>query len=295
MRNALILLAPLLFGAIAWGQSNNSTLSFEVASIKPSPPPDGRGLTMGCHRDPGRSVCTNIHVDWLISMAYGVSSDQISGLSGDTGSYEVAVKLPPGATREQIALMWQDLLAERFKLKVHRESKEVQGYALVVAKGGSKMQVAAEAQRATDAPPPSLAPAGPVTGPRLGSDGFPELRPGMSMAMMGNKARWREAAATTERIASVLSAQMRQPVVDATGLEGKYAFTLSWVAGSLSAGRGAAAAGQPEGGALIADASDPDGQLLTDAIQSQLGLRLEPKKVPVQMLVVDHVEKPTEN
>jgi uncharacterized protein (TIGR03435 family) len=112
--------------------------------------------------------------------------------------------------------------------------------------------------------------------------------------MMGGKARWRQDAATTEGIASMLSTQLDQPVIDATGLNGKYAFTLSWVTGQLSAGRGAASAGQSEGGSPI-EVSDPEGPTLVDAVQGQLGLRLEAKKVAVQILVVDHVEKPTEN
>jgi uncharacterized protein (TIGR03435 family) len=245
---------------------------------------------VGCPSDPGRITCTNVTTSNLIAMAYVRSSYEFDGrVVGDYGPfadrYDIAVKVPEGATKEQIRLMWQNLLAERFKLKVHREPKEMQGYDLVVARGGPKMQQAAETPPPGDASPPSMTANGPVTIPHLGSDGFPELAPGPGrmMAMMGGKARWREAAATAEEIASMLSAQSRQPVIDATGLKGKYSFTLSWVAGLA------------ENRAAIADASEPEGPTLIEAVQSQLGLRLEPKKVQVRILIVDHVEKPTEN
>jgi uncharacterized protein (TIGR03435 family) len=140
----------------ASGQSADASPSFEVASIKPSPPPDGRGMRVGCPSDPGRITCTNITVSNLISMAYGLSRHEFEGIGGGNGPsadrYEVAVRVPDGATKEQIKLMWQALLAERFKLKVHREPKEMLGYDLVVAKGGPKMQEVAETPPASDAP-----------------------------------------------------------------------------------------------------------------------------------------------
>jgi uncharacterized protein (TIGR03435 family) len=278
---------------LVFGYAQSPT--FEVASIKPSPPPS-RGRVVGCPSDPGRIACTYMTVSALIWLAYEPS--RLEGITGDIGRfanrYDVYVKVPPGSTKEQIRLMWQNLLAERFKLKVHHEPKEVQGYDLVVAKGGPKMKEAAETPPASDSPPPTLVPTGAISAPHLGSDGFPELRPGTTSAMVANKARWRQDAATPEGIATMLSSQLGQPVHDSTGLKGKYAVTLSWVTGPPGAGRGAAVA-QPEAGSPIAESSEPEGPTLIEALQSQLGLRLEPKKVTVQVLVVDHVEKPTEN
>jgi uncharacterized protein (TIGR03435 family) len=104
--------------------------------------------------------------------------------------------------------------------------------------------------------------------------------------MKGNrdKVRWRAADETMEQLASNLGAQLGRPVTDATGLKGKYDFTLSWAVGSI-------------GGAAPASSAEPDnGPTLLQAIQSQLGLKLEQKKIPVDFLVVDHIEKvPTEN
>src|SRR5579872_1763136 len=96
----------------AWSQS------FEVASIKPSPPPNGRGMRVGCPADPGRITCTNMNLANLVTMAYGIQHYQLSGLSiADQDRFELAVKIPGGATKDEIKLMWQNLLANRFKLK----------------------------------------------------------------------------------------------------------------------------------------------------------------------------------
>jgi uncharacterized protein (TIGR03435 family) len=292
MRLAAVILLTVLGGGTVWSQSADAPVAFEVASIKASPPPDGRGMRVGCPGDPGRITCTNMNMANLVTMAYGIAHYQLSGLSPtDMERYEVAVKVPDGATKEQIKLMWQNLLKERFKLAVHRETKEVPVYELVVAKGGIKMQEALDPPPA-DAPPPPRPESGPGPRMKLDKDGFPELGPGTSMAMMGGKARWRNNKATMKDVASMLAAQVGQPVTDATGLTGKYAFTLSWATGG---GRPIAA---PTGGDTpLAGMNDPDeGPTLFSAIQSQLGLKLEQKKGSIEMLVVDHVEKaPTEN
>ena len=296
--------ALLLFAAgAAFGQSAAPTVAFEVASIKPSPPPNGRGIRVGCQGgpaggDPGRITCTNINLANLVQMAYGISHYQLAGISPtDQDRYEIAVKLPEGTTKDQVGIMWQNLLAERFKLVTHREQRDVQRYELVIAKGGPKMQVAAE----EPAPNPDkpAAPPPPDTAPRtrmqLGKDGYPDLTPGMSMAMMGNKARWHGIRQSAPQIAGMLSSQLGQPVSDATGLTQKYDFVLSWVTGP--GGRGAAAASQSDGNSPIAALGEADeGPNLVTAVQSQLGLKLEQKKGTMEVLVVDHAEKaPIEN
>ncbi len=254
MRKLAAVLVVGTWGGAAWSQSADAPLNFEVASIKQSPPPDGRGMRVGCNGgpgagDPSRITCTNINLSNLVTSAYGIAHYQLIGLSGgDPERFEITVKVPEGATRDQVKLMWQNLLADRFKLAVHREQREMPRYELTVAKGGPKMQVAAEAPPPNpDRPPPPR----PDTGPRkplsLGSDGFPELGPGMSMAMMANKARWRAEKLPASGIASMLGAQLGQPVTDVTGLTAKYDFVLSWVTGSRP-GRGAAV----EGGSPLA-------------------------------------------
>ncbi len=298
MRYTAALFLLVFSGAAVRSQPADAPFTFEVASIKLSPPPDGRGMRVGCPSDPGRITCTNMNVANLVTMAYGIAHYQLAGLNpSDMERYEVAVKVPEGATKDQVKRMWQNLLAERFKLAVHRETRQVTVYELSVAKGGPKMQESVDAPLpAADAVPPPR----PDSGPgklKLDKDGFPELGLRASMAMMGNKARWRAIKATTAEMANMFAAQLGQPVNDATGLKGKYDFTLSWVTESRGGSRGAAAAGQPEGGSPLAGMDDSEaGPTLVQAIQSQLGLKLEQKKGPMEMIVVDHVEKvPTEN
>lgn len=305
MRNTASLLLTVLWGGVALGQSADAPVAFEVASVKASPPPDGRGMRVGCNggpgsKDPGRITCTNMNLANLVTMAYGIAHYLLSGLSpADSERFEIAAKLPEGATKDQVKLMWQNLLAERFKLTVHHENKEISGYELVVAKGGLKVKESAPPPPATDdvASPAPPRPDGPPKF-QLDKDGFPDLPAGRgaSMIMMNGKARWRASDETMEQLASMLGAQLGQPVKDATGLKGKYDFTLSWANESFGGGRGSAVAG-PEGGAPAAAFAEPDnGPTLLQAIQSQLGVKLEQKKTPVEILVVDHVEKvPTEN
>jgi uncharacterized protein (TIGR03435 family) len=271
MGNRSVIFLALISGAVAWGQSANAFPSFEVASIKPSPPPDGQGFTQGCRSDPGRITCTHITATNLFEMAYRIDSFQLSGIGTNLGRFEIAVTVPAGATKEQIQLMWRNLLTDRFKLAVHREPKKVPTYELVVAKGGPKMK---ESVDSDPSPPPQA-----DLPPTLGKDGFPDLPPGVGMAIMRNKARWRATKVTAESIAAFLATQLRQPVTDATGLKRNYDFTLSWVSVEPPVG----------------DASESDGPTLFSAVQNQLGLKLEPKTGSVEMLVVDHIEKPTEN
>lgn len=290
----VIFLASLGCGA-AWSQSADSAVIFEVASIKPSPPPNGRGMRVGCPSDPGRITCTNMNMANLVTMAYGISPFQLAGLEYSmTDRYEVAVKTPEGASKEQIQLMWQNLLKERFKLAVHHETKVGQVYELVVAKGGLKIRESVDAPVApSDTPPPARPESGTRKPLSLASDGFPDIPPG-GMAMMRGVARWRPVRITMQAVASMLGGQLGQPVTDATGLKGEYDFTLSWVTGG---GPGVAMAGQPGGESPLAGLDDSGaGPTLLEALQRQLGLKLEQKKGAIEMLVVDHVERvPTEN
>jgi uncharacterized protein (TIGR03435 family) len=251
--------------------------SFEVASIKPSPPPDReRGMHVGMSggpgtADPGRFTTENLDLTNLITIAYGVPRYRLSAPEWLTEArFDLAAKVPDGATREQFRSMLQELLRERFHLVLHHEQKETQAYELAVAKNGPKLQNASP-----DDPAPAPSPLrSPLT---LGPDGFPVLPPGRAPASrsMNDKARTRFAAASMGDLAENLSVQLGRPVTDSTGLKGKYDFTLSWVRGG----------------------PDTDsGPTLFGAVQEQLGLKLTSTKAPVDTLVIDHIEKtPTEN
>jgi len=179
--------------------------------------------------------------------------------------------------------MLQNLVIDRFHLAVHHESREMTKYDLVLAKSGPKFRKAAE----TPPPNPDAAPAPPAGPFRLTTDkeGFPVLaagRPGM--AMTNGRVRMYQPAFTMEKLAQQISFQVGKPVTDATGLAGEYEIALYWASDNLPAPK--------------ADAGDPadTGPTMMQALQEQLGLRLEQKKGPVDFLVVDHIDKmPTEN
>jgi uncharacterized protein (TIGR03435 family) len=193
--------------------------------------------------------------------------------------------VPPGATREQFDRMLQSLLVERFKLAYHYEAKQMSVYDLVIGKGGIKMKESQpEAPAPTDADTSDAAETSAPRKPPLGADGFPTVpppKPGhISYSMLSGRARWATINTTMQDLAGFLSFQLLHPVIDATGLSTKYDLTLSWV----SDGR--------ESTALSASFSGP---ALPEAVQEQLGLKLEQKKGPVNIFISDHAEKPSEN
>jgi uncharacterized protein (TIGR03435 family) len=321
MRFGIIFVGSLCIAAYA--QTPDGQPSFDVATIKPAAPPNGGRIRIGMNGgpgtpDPGRYTCNFCNLTMLLTQAYDVKGYQISGPSSmDEGRFEVTAKVPEGATPAQFKLMLQNLLAERFKLTVHHEKKEAQVYELTVAKGGSKMKESEpeppkDPTKADDAPPP-LPPAGRGR-PEMGADGFPVLpkaQAGRPMMFMGmGRARMQATAESMEEFAKMLSNQVAKPVTDATGLKGKYDFTLTWdgsrdifgFGGGLpppppppggGAGPGAGAAGNTP----LAGASDAETHpTIFAAVQSQLGLKLEQKKGQIETIVIDHVEKvPTEN
>jgi len=275
------LAALLCYGA--WAQPPADSPVFEVASVKLAPPPDpGRGFSVSFRGGPGSEDPTridyrNVSLFNLVTLAYGVERSQISAPDGmGTEKYNIDARVPPGATRAQFRLMLQNLLAERFKLQVHRESKEVLQYSLTVSRNGPKLKPHVEAPPPTDAnqPPPGVQ--GP---PKTDSSGYPILRRGMGMAIMNGKARYQADGGELARLVGLLTGQLGAPVKDDTGLQGKYDIALSWLASAPGA--------EPDSDA------GPD---LFAAVEEQLGLKLERKKGPVEMLVIDHVEKlPTGN
>ena len=178
---------------------------------------------------------------------------QVSGPDWlNTEIYDITATLPPGTTGDEVLLMIQTLLADRFKLTLHRDSKELPVYALVVGKGGSKLQEVEFGRGSTSGSP------GHLTATRIAIRNLTEF----------------------------LSRQTGRPVLDMTGLKGFYNFTLNYTPDA------APSAPSPE--TPIPESAV--GPSLFTAVQEQLGLRLEARKAPVEILVVDHAEKvPTEN
>jgi uncharacterized protein (TIGR03435 family) len=317
---AVTLLTISLYGQ---APAPDSQLAFDVASVKPAPPPEGpgRGMRVMANggpgtKDPGLYTCLNFSLTDLLTNAYNVKRYQLNGPSWmESERFNVTAKVPEGATKEQFRVMLQNLLAERFKITVHHETKEMPMYELVVMKGGPKFKESVDDPAAPD--PSAGPPPGPMGPPKLDKDGYPTFPAGRTMMMMMNgRARWQVVKGTMEQVASQLSNQVSRPVTDATGLKGKYDFTLTFafdmammargsglplpppsLGGGMGGGAGGGAAG-PAGasGPLAAMPETESGPTMIAAIQQQLGLKLEPKKGQVDIIVIDHAEKvPVEN
>lgn len=265
---------------IAW--SFAAAQQFEVASIRPALPDDYHGGTSGGPgtKDPGLFTCQNVDLASLVVVAYDLLWYRYSGPDWmRTTRFNISAKIPEGTTREQFKLMQQNLLAERFKLTIHHQQKEVQGYDLVAAKDGPKMD---KIKPSPENPPPDdpNAYAALSAPPKMDKDGFPIPPPlrGWRTVRDGRRITQPFTDATFDRVAGYLANAMGRPVHDATGLKGKYDFVLKWVT--------------DHGGPVTEDSSPT----IFEALQTQLGLKLEPKKEMVDVLVVDHIEKtPTEN
>ena len=299
---------PILFLASgsALAQSESGPPAFDVASVKPAEPPaPGRRFTpLG--GGPGTKSPTRLagtaSMKALLMRAYGVKSYQVGGPAWmETELYDIAANVPPGATKEQVAPMVQNLLMERFHLAVHRETKELPMYALRVGKNGPKLKesdpaAAAEDETAADGDRPRPT----VT---MGADGFPQfpadakMPPVVTLSLAGpefTRIKWFARHQTMDQLADMIGAQVSRPVKNLTEIEGLYDFTLAFESEPLAFARAARPAGASPDGAPPAPV-DP-GPTIFAAIQEQLGLRLEQTRGPVEMLIVDRLEKvPTGN
>ena len=232
--------AVLLCASIALGQPPNPKLTFEVASIKPAAP-QSMGRIQGSASggpgtpDPSRIRFTDMTLRVLIMRAYDVQSFQVSGPSWmDSRRFDVIAKVPDGATREDARIMLQNLLADRFKLKLHKESKNAPIYELVVAKGGIKIKEAAQTTAA-----PAQGAGAPLPGPpQRGKDGFLRTPHGQLgiQATVNGRMRIQGNAVTMARLTDILNIALGRPVVDKTGLTGVYDVTLDFSPESMGPG-----------------------------------------------------------
>ncbi len=273
-RIAIICLSLATLGAYA--QTTPAPLAFEVASIKPAPPPTEPGIRVSISQDKGRLTMSNVTLRDVIRQAYKTKEHQLTTPDW-MGSmrFDIVAKLPEGGTKEQVPEMLQTLLVDRFKLTFHKESKTMPIYALVVAKGGPKL-TEAEAE-------------------------------GRLMMRMSPKGRHMEGDATLARLAESLSNTLDRPVIDFTELKGNYRIDLDWSADETDRRSGPGPGGPGPGpggpgGPVHGDLGDPKSADMPDAppiftaIQEKMGLKLEPRKAPADFIIVDSAEKvPTEN
>jgi uncharacterized protein (TIGR03435 family) len=286
----------LLSASFAYSQPVDAKVEFEITSIKPSPKQTGV-VRVGCtggpgQPDPGMLRCQNMSLANLIARAYNLIPYQFTAPDWmQSQLFDITAKVPEGATKEQFALMLQNMLIDRFNLKAHHESREMTKYELVVAKKGPNLKESQDDPAPKDGdiyPPP---PPAPSARSAVDSEGYPVLAPGrQGMMIMNGRARLFYPKWTIEQLARQLAGQLGKPVTDSTGLKGKYDIGLYWSTDTMRAKTPGA------DGALGPIPDNGSGPTLERAIQDQLGLRLESTKGPVDLLVVDHIEKrPTEN
>ncbi|HEY1755391.1 MAG TPA: TIGR03435 family protein [Bryobacteraceae bacterium] len=281
-------IAAAFFIVIAAFSLGAQSPAFEVATVRPAAPNPASQLPRMFQArggpgtaDPGQINYTGIPMRELLRLAYGLKLPyQFSGPGWmETERYDIAAKIPAGVTKEQFNVMLQNLLTERFAMLVHRETREINGYELSIGKGGLKFKESAT-------PAPATAPAPPVDPnqtPRIKTekdrDGKVQLAPGAAALVqfgIPGGIRYTARQQPISILTTVLENPLGKPLVDKTGLTGKYDFNLEF-----SRDVDAAADGPPD---------------LFTAIQDQLGLKLEQKKIPVDVLIVDRAEKtPKEN
>lgn len=304
----LLIAGPVGFG-ILHGQSAGTAASdqakgntgtpdlpkYEVATIKPSTASDNRFRLM---MTPDGVSLEGVPIQLLLQQAFGVERDRIIGAPGwvESKRYSIEAKVSPEDApklerlrMEQRNALMLPLLEERFGLKYHHESRELPTYALVIAKGGPKLKESA----APVGPPPGApgvpggpaSPGGPGGPPKdpIGNRGMIRMGPG-SIAAQGG---------TTDFLSHALSRIVERTVVNRTGLAGIYDFSLNW---TPDEGMRRDPAGRLEGGPARGEApTDANGPTIFTALEEQLGLKLQSEKGKVDVIVIDHIDLPTEN
>ena len=243
MRSLILILSS---AAAIWGQA------FEVVSVRPANP-TARGSSFE-FLPGGKLVAVNVSVRDLLKKAYRIRDFQIANAPAglDSPWYDVTANAASPVGEGEMQGMLQSLLADRFQLKLRRESKELQVYILTVAKNGPKLNEVA-----------------PAAGGAVRIRGVGRLA--------GLKGSMDQLASALSDVRLNGSAILDRPVVNRTGLNGVYDFSLEWT---------------PEMGV---DAADRPGPSIFTAMREQLGLSLEKRNAPVEIFVIEHLEKPSQN
>ena len=218
---------------------------FDVVSIKPTKPIGGGAIPIGRSGNPGSVTLLGVTAKQVVARAYSLRGYQISGPAWiDQERYDVAARVGRPASDAEQRLMLQSMLADRFQLTAHMETRVLPAYELVVGKNGPRLHVA--------------------TPDEIGSRVFPNA-PGVRARQI-----------SMQRLAELLSTKLDRPVVDSTGISGVFDIELTWTP----------------------DTAPPDADLgpsVFTAIQEQLGLKLQAHKLPIEVLVIDTISKPTAN
>ncbi len=262
----------------------DTSARFEAASLKPSirGSERQRGMRGGPGtRDPGQITFGYTSLKNLVLFAYGIKYYELIAPAWlDLMMYDLTAKLAPGTTQDQVAIMLRNLLADRFKLVMHHERRGLPAYILRTDKRPPRITPSPELLAST---PGNLIAEGSspddrvgTSRGRLGPDGFPEGRAGLSTIQ--GRSRLVAHRMTIRDLIRIMSSRLDRPVVDRTSLHGYYDFTMYWTNDRLPAGKDA-----------VDDAAN--GPSLLVAVRQQLGFKIESKRFPFEVWVVDHAEK----
>lgn len=291
--SALAACLPLALAA----QTAKPRLEFEVASIRPAAPIDagGAAVKIGIHIDGAQIRFTSLSLRDCMRYAWGVKDYQIDGPEWvGAARWDIVAKLPSGSNTDQVPEMLQNLLTDRFKIAFHHESKDFAVDALVLSKGGLKLQ---ETPRDPNTPPPSARPnAINVNASGSAAGVFVDMGQGSSYSFADNKLVGKQL--NMFRIADTLSRYMEKPVVDLTGIPDDkfYDFTFNISADDY---RTMLIRTAIRNGITLPPGAEKLADLPTDTLAAAMeavGLRLDSRKAPQDVMVIDHADKtPAEN
>jgi uncharacterized protein (TIGR03435 family) len=249
-------IVPLLCCFPAFSQNQATPPSFEAATVRANK--SGETRMAVDFQAGGRFSATNVPLKILIALAYHVRPEAVTGGPGWLGSdrFDIVAKALQTTSSDEIRRMLQTLLAEQFKLKLHTDQKIMPAYALLPGKTGPKLQPSSEPALLTDQ----------------------RCRPGDANAGQRQvECEHMTMALFADTLQELAPREIDAPVVDQTGVQGTYSFNLVWAPAVL---------GDP------ANPLDPAaGPTLFEALDSQLGLRLQSKKLPLAVIVIDRVER----
>jgi bla regulator protein blaR1 len=285
---ALLASSPAAVSVRAQAPQAVAAPEFDAATVKRSEP-DAQGQRLG-FQPGGRFTAQNVPLRLFISAAYGTPQPlppfQVLGGPDwlDKDRFDIVAKAAgdpapgPNGPPPIMFQMMQTLLADRFKLKVHRETRDQPIYALVLANGKSGAKL-----RASPMDCQAL-----MNAARNGAPSPPGSNPPFC-GLRASPGRVQASGSSVTMFANSLSRNVNRPIQDRTGLQGDFDFELEWTPDQMPAGRD----GAPSPGALPPPPTD--GPSLFTALQEQLGLKLESTRGSVDVLVIDSVERPTEN
>ncbi len=255
----------VLFAATLFAQAPAKTppdLRFDVASLKPS---EGLEPGGGIRPEPGGQTykATNCPIKTMIQVAYRVKADQIVGGPAwlDTDRFDMEARAEKPSSADELHVMLINMLMDRLQLKFHHEKKDMPMYALMVDKGGPKL-----------------------TPHEAANAGEPWIDQAQEKFL---HMKLKATSAPMDYFAFRLSQLLDLPVVDLTNLHGGYDFNLEYTRDLPP--------GFPEGGKINGEEPDTSGPTIFAAVKQQLGLQLKPQKGPVEVIVIDHAEKPSGN